>query len=265
MRWARGLVLILAIGSAAGAAAIARKAAHTPPPAQPQRPLPRIEILVAARFIPAGELVEAKDIRWQPWPASGLPRGAIRHAAGAPAPHFDPAPARYPLLEGEPLAEAKLARPGNGGLMAALIAPGMRAVAIPVREESAAGGLIQPNDRVDVLWTPQTTDHPDRRPETRTLLRAAKVLAIGRSTEARGRGAEGRTATLELTPNEAKLVAGARTSGEISLSLIAAADAAALPQHIAEAAQEDKPAPTIRIMKFGRQPDGAWGNRRGPQ
>ena len=62
----------------------------------------------------------------------------------------------------------------------------MRAIAVPVREESAAGGLIQPNDRVDVLWTRRAPEgSADAGTATRTILRGAKVLAIGSSTEAK--------------------------------------------------------------------------------
>ncbi|MGB0083914.1 MAG: hypothetical protein WBP94_00875, partial [Rhodomicrobiaceae bacterium] len=71
------------------------------------------------------------------------------------------------------------------------------------------------------------------------------------------------TATLELTPADARAVAGARASGEISLALIPAADIAALSPHLAETSSDDEPAPAIRVMKFGRLPDGFLGNRGG--
>jgi pilus assembly protein CpaB len=259
MRLARGLVLVLAAASAAGAAMIVRKVASVPPPVMREAPSGRVEVLVAGRPIAAGERVEAKDLRWRPWPADAVPSGATQRRPGAPAPAFEPAPARYPLIEGEPVAAEKLARSGDGGVMAGLIAPGMRAAAVPVREDSAVGGLIQPRDRVDVLWTPQAGEAPGKRPQTRTLLRGAKVLAIGRATEAGGRGAEGRTATLELTPAQARLVAGARAGGEISLALIPAADVAEVKADSPEDAMDDAPPPAVKIMKFGRQPDAAGG------
>jgi pilus assembly protein CpaB len=255
MRWARALVLLLAVGSAAGAALAVRRAAPAAPqPLIAPQPLPQTEIRVLRRAVAAGELVEEKDLRWQPWPAEALPADAIMRRRGEAGPGFEPARSRYPILAGEPLAEAKLIRPADGSVIAALIASGMRAVAVPVREESAAGGLIQPNDRVDVLWTRRAAEGTvDAGTATRTLLRGAKVLAIGRSTDPKARSNDGRTATLELTPEQAGTVASARASGEISLSLIPAADVASIAQAEAGAALEDEPGPAVRIMKFGQR------------
>jgi pilus assembly protein CpaB len=255
MRWARALVLLLAVGSAAGAALAVRRAAPAAPqPLIAPQPLPQTEIRVLRRAIAAGELVEEKDLRWQPWPAEALPADAMMRRRGEAGPGFEPARSRYPILSGEPLAEAKLIRPADGSVIAALIATGMRAVAVPVREESAAGGLIQPNDRVDVLWTRRAAEgSADAGTATRTLLRGAKVLAIGRSTDPKARSNDSRTATLELTPEQAGTIASARASGEISLSLIPAADVASITQAEAGATLEDEPGPAVRIMRFGQR------------
>jgi pilus assembly protein CpaB len=207
---------------------------------------PMLDVLVVARGIEAGETVGAAELRWRPWPASGVPVGAISRALGTSGTSFEPALARFPLIEGEPVAEAKLVRPGKGGTLAALTSAGRRAVAVPLREESAAGGLVQPHDRVDVIWTPAQGDAAAERPVAATLLRRVRVLAIGRSLAAGGRG-EARTATLELTPDQARIVAGARTRGEITLALVPAGD-------MGEAGENEAPdsASPIRIIRYGR-------------
>ncbi|MEX1023070.1 MAG: Flp pilus assembly protein CpaB [Dehalococcoidia bacterium] len=60
---------------------------------------------------------------------------------------------RYPLLAGEQVIESKLV--GDDGVsgrgLAYAVAPGMRAVSVPVSEVSGAGGLMIPGDRVDVM------------------------------------------------------------------------------------------------------------------
>jgi pilus assembly protein CpaB len=257
MRWGRGLVLVLALASAAGAAVIVRNAAPAPVPRTPRPEIAMAEVLVAGRAVAAGQTVEARDVRWQPWPAAALPKDGIRRAANEAPPTFIPAPARQSIAEGEPISEARLARPGQGGVMAALIAPGKRAVAVAVRDESAAGGFIQPQDRVDVLWT-QRAGEPGGAAKSgaRTLLRGAKVLAIGKALGARdGASGEGRTATLELTPGEARIVADARAGGEISLALIPAAEIAGAPASPGDGAgqPEDPPRQAVQIVKFGRQ------------
>ena len=252
MRWGRSLVLALALTSAAGAAMIVRNASKAPIAAAPKPEIAMAEVLVANRAIATGQMVDAKDLRWQPWPVAALPKDAIRRMPNAAPPAFKSAPARHPIAEGEPISDTKLARPGEGGVMAALIAPGKRAVAVAVRDEIAAGGFIQPHDRVDVLWTQRPGDPGAgaAKPGARTLLRGARVLAIGKALGARdGTSAEGRTATLELTPEESRILADARAGGEISLALIPASDIAGAP--VAEAASS--PPPAVQMVKFGRR------------
>ena len=253
MRWARRLVLLFAIGSAIGAALTVRKVMDAPRVALGKTPQPDVEILVVRHAIAVGEAVAQDDLRWQSWPVDGLPSGAIARRLGVAVRPFEPALARYPLLEGEPVVEAKLVRPGDGSLAAALIAPGKRAVAVPVREESAAGGLIQPNDRVDVLWTRRGGDNRMIRPVTRTLLRSVKVLAVGKSVHLKTTSARGRTATLELTPAQARAVESAKASGEISLALVPIGERAAANGDEAVELPGDEAEPGIKILKFGQR------------
>jgi pilus assembly protein CpaB len=190
-------------------------------------------------------------LRWQSWPAGALPANAIHRATGAPPPAFTTAPARHPLTQGEPVTEEKLARPGEGGVMAGLIAPGMRAVAVPLRDDSAAGGFIQPHDRVDVIWTPRISDNGKTDKSARTLLHGAKVLAIGKTLQPRATASgDGRNATLELTPAQARIVADARAGGEITLTLIGAGDSETTS---ASSAEDAGGGTTVRMLKFGRQ------------
>ncbi|MGF1618985.1 MAG: Flp pilus assembly protein CpaB [Rhodomicrobiaceae bacterium] len=252
MQWARGLVLLLAAGSAVGAGVMVRRSMTAPVSAPELRAPVMAEILVAGRAIAAGEAVRLADLRWQAWPPGAAQPAAYRRKPGTSAPDFKPAIARYPLAEGEPVVESKLVRPGEGGVMAALIAPGKRAVAVPVREESAAGGLIQPNDRVDLVWTPQRNDRPDTRMTSRMLLSGVKILAIGQSLDGQSRSAKSRTATLELTPGQARIVAGALAAGEISLALISAADIAALPDAHDTDEWNAETTPGVKILRFGR-------------
>ena len=252
MQWSRCLVLLLALGAAIGAGTLVRR--NMAPPVQPATKAEpaRAEILVARRALAVGETVQLADLRWQPWPADAVPATAFARKPKTQAPSFEPALLRYPLIEGEPLAESKLVRAGDGSVMAALITPGKRAVAIPVREESAAGGLIQPNDRVDLIWTPQKADRRDMHLTSRMLLRGVKVLATGQSFTGQSRSAKNRTATLELTPKQAKSVASALAGGDISLALISAADKASPPVDHDASEWEDDMAPQVKIIKFGR-------------
>jgi pilus assembly protein CpaB len=130
-------------------------------------------------------------------------------------------------MSGEPITPSKLIKAGQGGVLAAILPAGMRAISTKIKEETAVGKMILPNDHVDVILS--------RRLRTKggaedyisdTLFRNVRVLAIGQQIEAREgkKGAEGTTATLELTPRQAELLALANSMGEISLSLRSVAD-----------------------------------------
>src|SRR5262245_42666390 len=200
MRFARGLVLLLALSSAGGAALLVQKATRgAARPAEAVRP-ELADVLVAARPIGVGDSIGRAELRWQPWPVAAIPAGSFRRTGSAGLP-FETATARYAMLEGEPLAETKLLQSGDGSALAALLAPGMRALSVPIREETAAGGFIQPGDRVDVMVTRKQADGPREPARSEALLRAVKVLAIGKALSGKSAGG-GRTATLEIAPGQ---------------------------------------------------------------
>jgi pilus assembly protein CpaB len=244
MRMARAMVLLLAACCAGAAALLVQRAAtHAPKAALAAKP-DRVDILVAARAIAIGEMVGQGETRWQAWPRDALPSGSIRRSDPAPG----PAPARTALLEGEPVAEAKLLRPEHGGPLAVMLAPGMRAASVPMREETAAGGFIQPSDRVDVIVT-RKSEQDAGRPRSQIVLRGARVLAIGKSLG--GRAAAGsRSVTLELTPAQARSLADAEASGAISLALVGAADAGS--GNLAAISAPEAAPGEVRLLKFGR-------------
>lgn len=252
MRFTRGLLLSFAILSAAGAAVIVRKtmsAAPLPPvTAAPET----VELLVAGRAIAAGEKIETGDLRWQTWPSDAVPGGAATKQKNRAAPLFRPAYARFPLMEGEPVADVKLVRPDDGSHAAAVLEKGKRAVAVPIRGENAVGGLLQPFDHVDVLWTDGRESSGARPLRAQIILSAVKVIALGNSLKVDPSSGAFKTATLELTPAQARILAGARTKGDLSLALMPAGETEPLAGIDASASGKTIGERTIHIMKFGR-------------
>ena len=59
--------------------------------------------------------------------------------------------ARSALLAGEPITPQKLIKAGQGGVLAAILPGGMRAISTKIDPKTAAGSLILPNDHVDVI------------------------------------------------------------------------------------------------------------------
>ena len=164
--------------------------------------------------------------------------------------------ARAPMLPGEPVTALKLVKAGEGGVLAAILPQGMRAISTRIKEETGVGRLILPNDRVDVIHTRRVRGRSGGDDFTsETLFHNVRVLAIGQLIEAKDgkKLAEGNTATLELTPAQAQRLAEANSGGEISLSL----------RSIADMETKDGPAAgrrgdTIRIIKYGVK-SGAYG------
>lgn len=158
-------------------------------------------------------------------------RAAEFNSGGAKADYYGSV-VREPILAGEPIVGRKIVRSGDSGYMAAYLEPGMRAMAIRVTVETAAGGFILPGDRVDVLLTressrPDMAGAPDvAKFAASTVMQNVKVLAIDQSTRAGEdeQAVVGATATLEVRPLDAEALSLAKSEGELSLVLRSYAD-----------------------------------------
>ena len=83
----------------------------------------------------------------------------------------------------------KIVRSGDTSYMAVRLPAGMRAMSLPINVESAAGGFIQPGDRVDVMSTHADASKNGGGMVTETVLANALVLAIDQQTDAPKAGA----------------------------------------------------------------------------
>lgn len=217
---------------------------------------PMTRVLVAKRDLPIGTRLIAGDMGWQDWPAESLnpayvtdgappvlketgAKGAVKDATSAagtavfgdPAlQSFVDAVVREPFLTGEPIVVRKIVKSGEGNYMAIVLAPGKRAMALPVSVDSAAGGFIMPGDRVDVLFS-KTRDGDKGGVITRTVLRNIRVLAIDQTAAAAAdvKALVGAVATLEIAAADVEVMAGAqaeaKSGGGLSLALRSYADA----------------------------------------
>jgi pilus assembly protein CpaB len=111
------------------------------------------------------------------------------------------------VLAGEILTRARLAP--EGGPVASLVPPGLRAVAITA---GVPAGTVAPGDRVDVLATFATG-----RPYTETVVEVAEVLTVRpASGDAVGEAA---TLVLLVAPDTAARLAYARTFADLAVAL----------------------------------------------
>ena len=127
----------------------------------------------------------------------------------------------------------------------------MRAISTPIREVSAAGGFILPNDRVDVILSQKMRVGTKEEPVSEAVLRNVRVLAIGQEIENKDgeKVATGKTATLSLPPDKRKFWHW-RSRWEISLSLRSLAHAAP-GQSEAIAKIGDAYSNSVKFLKYG--------------
>lgn len=246
----RGLILVLAL-AAGGVAAwltLGLQGQTSETIAANAAPVPKIElqeILVAAADLTEGHKLTGDDLRWQSWPEAAMNPGFITRSGRPDAGEaLAGSVVRDSMVAGEPVREGKLAQPGTG-FLSAMLPAGKRAVAVPVSAETTAGGFIRPHDRVDVIATPRDSDINS----SRTIATNIKVLAIDQNAnQAEAENATvGKTATLELDPDQAEAVASALAMGAISLALRSSDDIEEAPTTNLETA-----ATTVRILRAGR-------------
>ncbi len=186
-------------------------------------------VLVASGVIMPGDTVNAGALRWQDWPVDAVAPGQVTQTAQPNArSDLQGSIARRRFGGGEPILPDALVKPGEAGLMAALVSPGMRAMAVSVSDENSAGGFILPGDRVDVVVTREVgIDRSSRSYVSETVLYNVRVLAIDQifSEDVSGGALVGDTITLELTPGQAETLALAQAVGDVSLALRSFADA----------------------------------------
>ncbi|MGJ3231055.1 MAG: Flp pilus assembly protein CpaB [Oceanicaulis sp.] len=268
MNVVRIIVLIVA-GLAAVVAAVFVRGAMQPAPAAPSRieaaaPEPvTTRILAASRELGPGDRLEPSDMRWVAWPQEAvLGFHIVQGGEGDPMEVYAGAISRTAFSAGEPLNPARLVKAGEAGFMAAVLSPGMRAVAVPTSARAGAGGFILPNDRVDIL----VSVDDDTGLRTEVVVENVRVLAIDQTSSDDGEGAQvGSTATVELTPGQSRAVALAVAAGDVSLALRSVSDTAGGPRLPGDAADPDAgsaAAREVRMFRYGREQRVALGGNR---
>jgi pilus assembly protein CpaB len=142
-----------------------------------------------------------------------------------------------PVKKGEQLTYNKLTDPSIRTGLAPQIAPGRRAVSIPVNEASAVSKLVKPGDRVDLIAISDLGGGKENK-IAKTVLQDVVVLSIGRYitnnvarlVETDPAGGKDRvkslaedfsfsSVTLEVEPPQAQAIALLLASGDNSLTL----------------------------------------------
>lgn len=244
------LLLAGALVLAGGAALLARVLLATPPAPvvvhAPKAPPVEVKIekavLVAARDLKPGEFIDNSAVQWQVTEEDLSPLLYFLRGQDEKEVLFG-ATVRQPVAQGQALANNQVVRPGEPGFVAAVLKPGMRAIAVPTSAVASNSGLVSAGDRVDVILSlnrdkEDSSAIPGAAPRlaSQTLLRDVRVLALNNvarsalSLRASAKDLEARkkdrrdtefyeTATLEVPPQEAERLAVAREIGTLQLVL----------------------------------------------
>jgi pilus assembly protein CpaB len=260
MKPARLIVLLVAVAAGSVAVMLVRGSHQEAPKALPPPPPPlaTADVLVAKSDLGTGQLIGAGDVGWQTWPAASATSRFIRKTDRPDAiKDFVGAVVRVPVAAGEPIRDSKVVmiKGAGGGFMAAILPHGMRAVSLDIAPDTDAGGFILPNDHVDVVLTRR-----DKAAEkasgtekyiSETILRNVRVLAVDQSVEEKDgqKTVIGKTATIELDPNQAETLALSHQLGTLSLTLRSLLDSQS-PTPEGAANNEDK-GQAVNTVRYG--------------
>ncbi|EPJ2730334.1 Flp pilus assembly protein CpaB [Vibrio parahaemolyticus] len=122
------------------------------------------------------------------------------------------------IYAGELVNPNRLALPGEGATLAALIPENKRAVTIRVNDVIGVAGFLLPGNKVDVLST--VSYGKGKQATTLTVLKNINVLAVDQTAKTNdNKPVIVRAVTLEVTPKEAEKLLSANSKGEIQLAL----------------------------------------------
>lgn len=217
----------------------------------------KTKILVAQLPIGVGQRLSTRTVEWQDWPEGAVRDEYIVQETSPDAlTDLSGALARFEIFPGEPIMETKLIR-SEQGYLSAVLESGKRAVSIPVNAQSASGGFIVPNDRVDIVLTRGVEGEQI----SETIIHNVKVLAIGTRLGETGRTggpsepedpraevfSSSTIATLEMDPGQGETLINATSMGTLSLALRSILDFNEQGARAITASQ------TVRMIRYGQQ------------
>ena len=249
MNVARIAVLAIAIG-AGGLAMILAGGSGEELVVEVEAPqMDTVEVLVAAKPISMGTAISSSELNWQSWPADApVSRFITRSDRPGAMDEIAGRITRHGFIAGEPISELKIVD-AERGFLSAILPKGMRAVST----ETGAGGFILPNDRVDVILTRRDAAAEEAGAGeifiSETILANVRVLAIDQTIEEQdgNQVVVGSTATLEVAPSQAEILALSEQLGDVSLALRSLEDSVPGAEDEVASGRQGR----ITVMQFG--------------
>ncbi|WP_323011260.1 Flp pilus assembly protein CpaB [Castellaniella sp.] len=178
--------------------------------AEDQARLPMVERIVAARDLPMGTHLLSEHLAVRRFPAQWVGQDTLSAARYA---ELEGRLLTTDLRAGDAFVRAHVRQPQAS--FSAQLAPGRRAITLPVDQVNSLSGLLQPGDLIDLYVS---FDYQRKR-LTAPLLQGVLVLATGRETRLAGVGDEGQsysTVTLDAAPEDVVKLVAARQAGTLT-------------------------------------------------
>jgi pilus assembly protein CpaB len=169
-------------------------------------------LVVAAKSLPAGTVLQKTDLSTIPWPAEKLPNGAfetVEQVAGKTT--FDG------LGESDPVLASQLVSAEGSGRSAG-VPSGMRAVSVHVTDSSGVVALLRAGHKVDVQVVLNRTKEPINS-QLRTAIEDLEVLAVTPKPQQSSQGYNLPVVTLLASPADADILGLADTGARVRLVL----------------------------------------------
>ncbi len=241
------LFALMAVGLA-GFGAVTWRATHLPPPpppapmvasmphvAPPPPPVTRT-VLVAAGSLQGGSFMRPEDLSTATIEKASLPENAELDTKANRA-SLNGALVRHSLAPGQTITSPDVILPGEHGFVAAILAPGMRAVMVGAGQIDGDTSLLSPGDHVDIILTETQEETAGsklalaRKISAETVLSDIRLLAVDQQLVQRATIDKDKKAgmpgmvqsegglTLEVSPLDAEHLVLALKLGKIALAV----------------------------------------------
>ena len=240
-------------------------------------------VLVARRDLEVGTLMRHDDLAWLEW-QQPIDTDTVFIEGETPISRVLGAVVAGHSAAGRPVRRDALIVPGAPGFLAAVLAPGKRAVTVEADGATTSAGVVFPGDRVDVILVATSVAGgagEAAEPAAQRIVRDARVLAVGsnvrlvtgpsamfgyRSEDDEGGwgalnmgslgGPAGNTFTLEVAPRDADRLSLASTAGQITLAMRSLTQSATVEPHWSPPVRmgevmvpESVPHGTVRVLR----------------
>lgn len=225
----RGLLLIVMLLGGGALAWVAFQSRDQGVQADAPPPAAVVRIFVSTQPLQAGTLLKDADIREQEVPVASVKEGSFVADDNNRAEVRGAMVRRY-LEAGQAIMRPDILRPRDRGFLAAVLAPGTRAVSIAVDATTGASGLISPGDIVDIILAQEFArgeTSAGKRVVAETVLNTVRVIAVDQqiaqgapSAAMLGGSSPSRVAStisLQVTPEQAAKLVVAERLGRLTL------------------------------------------------